>query len=71
MGSCVFYTQVHKDIFLIRSMSKYRLTCKNCEMDHVHETDSIDTIGEFWKNWNSVHGEDMKCIHNYIINVLD
>ncbi len=60
-----------KSDFLIDGMVKYRLTCKNCDMNHVHETDHIDTIGEFWKNWNNVHGEGMKCVHDYLIEVLD
>ncbi|QMU54845.1 MAG: hypothetical protein GKS07_08140 [Nitrosopumilus sp.] len=52
-------------------MVEYRLTCKNCKMDHTHETDSIDTIEEFWKNWSNTHSENMKCIHDYVITVLD
>ena len=52
-------------------MTKYRLTCKNCSMDHIHETDSMDTILDFWKNWNNVHGEEMKCVHDYLIKALD
>ncbi len=60
-----------KSNFLIDSMAKYRLTCKKCDMNHVHKTNHIDTIEEFWKNWNNVHGEDMKCVHDYLIEVLD
>ena len=40
-------------------------------MDHTHETDSIDTIEEFWKNWSNTHGENMKCVHDYVIRVLE
>ena len=40
-------------------------------MDHMHETDSMDTIGDFWKNWNHIHGEDMKCVHDYLIKVIE
>ena len=50
---------------------KYILTCKNCNLRHTHETDSMDTVGEFWKNWNRGHGDAMKCVHDYVIETLD
>jgi len=52
------------------SKIKYQLTCKNCTLDHTHETDSMDGVMEFWKNWNKKYGEDMKCIHEYEIRPL-
>ena len=44
---------------------KYRLTCKNCDLVHTHESYSMDTAREFWKNWNRNRGESMKCVHEY------
>jgi len=50
---------------------KYRLACKNCQLDHIHETDSMKTIESFWKNWNKAHGSAMKCEHDYEFHVLN
>ena len=50
---------------------KYHLTCKNCDLDQTHETDSIDGFENFWKNWNKNLGEHMKCLHDYVIVTLE
>ena len=52
-------------------MIKYLLTCKKCELRHTHEAYSIDTAKDFWEKWNREHGEDMKCVHDYVIETLD
>ena len=58
-------------LFSNRFMVTYRLTCKNCDMDHTHEVEQIEGVSEFWKNWNKAHGENMKCIHDYVIETLN
>lgn len=55
---------------MAKSRIKYRLNCKNCDLDHVHETNSMDGITEFWNKWNDKPGEKMKCVHEYTIEVL-
>ncbi len=49
---------------------RYKLTCKKCDMEHIHQTSSMKDIDTFWKNWNKQYGKDMKCIHEYIIEEL-
>ena len=49
---------------------RYCLICMKCELNHAHEEFSIDSAHDFWKNWNHDHGEDMKCVHDYIIEEI-
>ena len=51
-------------------MVQYRLTCKKCDIDHTHHVDKIEGVLEFWKNWNRQYGENMKCLHDYVIETL-
>jgi hypothetical protein len=50
---------------------KCHLTCKHCDLDQTHETDSIDGVENFWKNWKREHGADLKCVHDYIVETLE
>ena len=50
---------------------KCDLTCKHCDLDQTHETDSIDGVENFWKNWKREHGADLKCVHDYIVETLE
>ena len=52
-------------------MVQYRLICKKCDIDHTHEIDRIEDVLDFWKNWNKQYGENMKCIHDYLIDILE
>ena len=52
-------------------MVQYRLTCKKCNLNHVHEAFSIDSAVDFWEKWNQEHGEDMTCVHEYVFEELD
>jgi len=40
-------------------------------MNHIYETEFMDTIETFWNNWNRTHEKNMKCIHKYLFNMLD
>ena len=50
---------------------KYRLTCSKCTLDHIHETDSMELLDSFWKNWNQRNGKNMKCVHEYVFKELE
>ena len=47
------------------------MTCKKCDIDHTHHTDEIEGVLEFWVNWNRQYGENMKCLHDYVIETLE
>ena len=40
-------------------------------MNHVHEAFSLDSAKDFWEKWNREHGEDMTCVHDYVIEALE
>jgi hypothetical protein len=44
---------------------RYRLTCSKCKLDQTHEVYSMESLRPFWDRWNSKHGENMKCVHEY------
>ena len=50
---------------------KYHLTCKNCSLSQIHETNSMYNLKKFWSNWNKKHGEKMKCVHEYEFKELN
>jgi hypothetical protein len=50
---------------------KYKLNCSKCNLDQIHETESMDILESFWKDWNKHNGEDMKCVHDYKFTCLD
>ena len=76
MRPCVFFrdgfTKTLKDPLNREKFLKikYHLKCKNCDLDHVHETDNFENLDKFWKNWNDSHGELMKCVHEYVIKKM-
>ena len=52
-------------------MTKYRLTCKKCDIDHTHYTEQIASILEFWKNLNKEYGKNITCVHDYVLETFD
>ena len=52
-------------------MTRYRLTCKNCNLNNTHDTDSLDDAKIMWKNWNVKYGKNMKCVHEYEFMMID
>ena len=57
---------IHQNFMVV-----YRLTCKKCDIDHTHNTDDIEVVLDFWKNWNRQHDDNMKCLHDYVIETFD
>jgi hypothetical protein len=70
MSLANFTCRLINSIFFKSSRDQISSCMQKYELRHTHEVYSIDTATDFWNIWNREQEEDMRCVHDYVIETL-